>query len=257
MEEVSVLIAKSQTGDKEARDVLIESNLGLVHHIVKRFIGRGYDLEDLFQIGTIGLMKSIDKFDLSLGVKFSTYAVPMITGEIKRFLRDDGIVKVSRTLKENGLKVKVARQKLQSRLNREPTLSEIAAEAALTTEEIVMAMEAGIEVESLYASIYQDDGSEVYLVDKVVRGEHGSIGNGQSAGSGKVSREDYEKEELLNHMLLEQLLDSLKDKERELIGMRYFQNKTQTEIAGILGISQVQVSRMEKKILLRLREQVV
>lgn len=252
MEEVSVLIAKSQTGDKEAREVLIEKNLGLVHHIVRRFAGRGYDLEDLFQIGVIGLMKAIDKFDLELGVKFSTYAVPMITGEIKRFLRDDGLVKVSRTLKENGIKVKMARQKLQALLGREPTLQEIAENSGLTVEEIVMAMEAGIEVESIYASVYQDDGSEVFLVDKVVRGEGGAVGASFAvAGTGS---EDFEKEELLNHMLLEQLLSSLTQKERDLISMRYFQNKTQMEIAGILGISQVQVSRMEKKILMRLRE---
>lgn len=250
MEEVSVLIARSQGGDKEAREVLIENNLGLVHHIVRRFAGRGYDLEDLFQIGTIGLMKAIDKFDLGLGVKFSTYAVPMITGEIKRFLRDDGMVKVSRTLKENGMKVKLARQRLQSALGREPTLQEIAQEANLTVEEIVMAMEAGVEVESLYSSVCQDDGSEVYLVDKVVRGEAG-VG---SSVSGSIGYMDYEKEQLLDRMLLRQLLDSLEEPERELICMRYFQNKTQVEIAGKMGISQVQVSRMEKKILLRLRE---
>lgn len=253
MEEVSVLIAKSHEGDKEAREVLIEKNLGLVHHIVRRFLGRGYDPEDLFQIGVIGLMKAIDKFDLELGVKFSTYAVPMITGEIKRFLRDDGLVKVSRTLKENGVKVKVARQKLQSELGREPTLQEISKYADLSVEEIVMAMEAGIEVESIYASVYQDDGSEVFLVDKVVRGAGGAVGASFGSG-GTLGGEDYEKEALLNHMLLEQLLESLSEKERELIHMRYFQNKTQMEIAGILGISQVQVSRLEKKILLRLRE---
>jgi RNA polymerase sporulation-specific sigma factor len=251
MEEVSVLIAKSQTGDKEAREVLIEKNLGLVHHIVRRFAGRGHDLEDLFQIGTIGLMKAIDKFDLSLGLKFSTYAVPMITGEIKRFLRDDGLVKVSRTLKENNMKVKIARQRLQSKLNREPTLAEVAEEAGLSPEEVVMAMEAGIEVESLYSSIYQDDGSEMFLVDKVVRGQAGAVG---SSLSGEEASEDPEKEELINHMLLEQLLKSLNEKERDLIHMRYFDNKTQMEIAVILGISQVQVSRMEKKILLRMRE---
>lgn len=254
MEEVSVLIARSQTGDKGAREVLIEKNLGLVHHIVRRFAGRGHDLEDLFQIGTIGLMKAIDKFDLELGVKFSTYAVPMITGEIKRFLRDDGLVKVSRTLKENGMKVKMTRQRLQASLGREPTLQEIAEGAGLSVEEIVLAMEAGVEVESLYSSVYQDDGSEVFLVDKVVRGEAGSVGSSFGAGGNLVGNEDYEKEELLNHMLLEQLLGGLNDKERELIHMRYFQNKTQMEIAGILGISQVQVSRMEKKILLRMRE---
>lgn len=251
MEEVSVLIAKSQEGDKEAREVLIEKNLGLVHHIVKRFVGRGYDLEDLFQIGTIGLMKAIDKFDLQMGVKFSTYAVPMISGEIKRFIRDDGLVKVSRTIKENGVKVRYARQKLQAELKREPTLQEIARQSSLSEEEIVLAMEAAIEVESLYASVYQEDGSETYLVDKVISGERGSVGTGLMQGGYHYDRE---KEKLIDHMLLSQLLDSLETRDRELICMRYFQNKTQMEIADVLGVSQVQVSRMEKKILLRLRE---
>lgn len=255
MEEVSVLIEKSQAGDKNAREVLIEKNLGLVHHIVRRFAGRGHDLEDLFQIGTIGLMKAIDKFNLQLGVKFSTYAVPMITGEIKRFLRDDGPVKVSRTIKENGLKVRVARQRLQGMLNREPTIQEIAAESALTEEEIVLAMEAGVEVESLYSAVYQDDGSEMYLVDKVVQGECGCVGS--SLGNGNAGCNDAEKEKLLDHLLLAQLLDSLEADERELICMRYFQNRTQVEIASQLGISQVQVSRLEKKILLRMREKAV
>ena len=254
MEETSVLIAKSQAGDKAAREVLIEKNLGLVHHIVRRFAGRGYDLEDLFQIGTIGLMKAIDKFDLKLGVKFSTYAVPMITGEIKRFLRDDGLVKVSRTIKENGLKVSCARQKLQAAEGREPTLQEIMAETALSSEEIVIAMEATASVESIYSAVYQDDGSEVYLVDKVVRGARGSVG---SSMVGVSDSEDTEKEEFLNRMLLKQLLDSLEPSERELIDMRYFQDKTQMEVAAVLGVSQVQVSRMEKRILLRLREKAV
>lgn len=252
MEEMSVLIAKSQAGDKEAREVLIEKNLGLVHHIVRRFAGRGYELEDLFQIGTIGLMKSIDKFDLQLGLKFSTYAVPMITGEIKRFLRDDGMVKVSRTIKENGLKVRMARQRLQVALKREPTLQETAKEANLTVEELVLAMEAAVEVESIYSAVYQDDGSEMYLVDKVIQGQSGCVGN--STAGGLCDCSDREKEQLLDHLLLSQLLDSLDEQDRELIYMRYFQNKTQMEIAGYLGISQVQVSRMEKRILLRLRE---
>lgn len=251
MEETSVLIARSQAGEKDAREVLIEKNLGLVHHIVRRFSGRGYDPEDLFQIGTIGLMKAIDKFDLKLGLQFSTYAVPMITGEIKRFLRDDGPVKISRTIKENWLKVKLARQKLQAREGREPTLQEIMAETGLSSEDAVMAMEASIEVESIYSAVYQDDGSEVYLVDKVVRGANSSVG---SSMVGVFDSEDTEKEQLLNHMLLKQLLETLEPSERKLISMRYFQNKTQMEIAGILGISQVQVSRLEKKILLRLRE---
>jgi len=251
MEETSVLIARSQAGERDAREVLIEKNLGLVHHIVRRFAGRGYELEDLFQIGTIGLMKAIDKFDLGLGVQFSTYAVPMITGEIKRFLRDDGMVKVSRTIKENGMKVSFARQRLQTALGREPSIQEIAEETGLEREDIIIAMEASIEVESIYSAVYQDDGSEVYLVDKVVRGASGSVG---SSTAGGCDGEDSEKEKLLNHMLLKQLLDGLEPSERDLICMRYFQNKTQMEVAGVLGISQVQVSRMEKKILLRMRE---
>lgn len=254
MEEVSVLIEKSQAGDKEAREVLIEKNLGLVHHIVRRFAGRGYDLEDLFQIGAIGLMKAIDKFDLSMDVKFSTYAVPMIAGEIKRFLRDDGMVKVSRNIKENGLKVRMARQRLQIKLNREPTLQELSGEAGLSQEEIVLAMEAAVEVESIYSATYQDDGSEVYLVDKVVQGVEGCVGS--SLGSYGSINNDAEKEQLVDRILLKQLLDSLGERERTLIDMRYFQNKTQTEVAGIFGISQVQVSRLEKKILLHLREKV-
>ncbi|MCM1091243.1 MAG: SigB/SigF/SigG family RNA polymerase sigma factor [Muribaculum sp.] len=250
MEDMSVLIERSQSGDKEAREVLIEKNLGLVHHIVRRFAGRGYETEDLFQIGVIGLIKAIDKFDLSLGLKFSTYAVPMITGEIKRFLRDDGPLKVSRTLKENALKVRMTRQALQSSLGREPTIQEISKEASLSEEEIVMAMEATMEVESIYMSIYQDDGNELYLVDRVAQSERGGIGSvvGEAV--------DYEKEELLNHMLLTQLLSELTERERELIQMRYFQNRTQMEVARIMGISQVQVSRLEKKILLRMRHSI-
>lgn len=250
MEEVSVLIARSQTGDKEARKVLIENNLGLVHHIVKRFLGRGYDAEDLFQIGSIGLMKAIDKFDLSYEVKFSTYAVPMISGEIKRFLRDDGMVKVSRSLKENGFKIRSASDMLMHKLGREATLEEISKVTQLSVEEIVMALEANVEVESIYKSVYQSDGSEIFLVDKLPASEAA----GKCAGN---EAEDYEKEKVLNHMLLQQLLENLEDKERELIILRYYQDKTQVEVAQRLGISQVQVSRMEKKILVRMRAQLI
>lgn len=238
MEEMSVLIEKSHAGDKQAREVLIEKNLGLVHHIVKRFLNRGVDAEDLFQIGCIGLMKAIDKFDLGFDVKFSTYAVPMISGEIKRFLRDDGMVKVSRSLKENGWKITRAREQFQHEHGREPTLEEIAKVTGLSTEEAVMAMDAGAEVESIYKSIYQSDGNEIYLVDQ-------------------IASKNNEREKLLNHMLLKQLLSELEGEEKELIRLRYFQGKTQTEVAGRLGISQVQVSRMEKKILRRLRDKAV
>lgn len=238
MEEVTVLIARSQAGDKEAREVLIEKNLGLVHHIVKRFLGRGYDAEDLFQIGSIGLMKAIDKFDLSFEVKFSTYAVPMISGEIKRFLRDDGMVKVSRTLKENGWKIKQTAEKISYEQGREATLEEISKLTELSIEDIVMAMEANVEVESIYKSVYQSDGNEIFLVDKLPE-----------------KRDANEK--LLNHMLLEQLMSELGEEERQLITLRYFQDKTQVEVAKKLGISQVQVSRMEKRILIRMRESLI
>ena len=235
MEEMSVLIEKSHAGDKQAREVLIEKNLGLVHHIVKRFLNRGVDAEDLFQIGCIGLMKAVDKFDLAFDVKFSTYAVPMISGESKRFLRDDWMVKVSRSLNENGWKITRAREQFQHEHGREPTLEEIAKVTGLSTEEVVMAMDAGAEVESIYKSVYQSDGNEIYLVDQI---------------AGK----NNEREKLLNHMLLKQLLSELEGEERELIRLRYFQGKTQTEVAGRLGISQVQVSRLEKRILRRLRD---
>lgn len=236
MTENTVLIRRAQAGEKKAREVLIEQNLGLVHHIVKRFLGRGYEAEDLFQIGVIGLIKSIDKFDTGYEVKFSTYAVPLITGEIKRFIRDDGMVKVSRTLKENNIKVKYARERLGSRQSREPTLEEIAGEAALTVEEVVLAMEANVQVESIYKSVYQNDGNEIFMVDQL------------------ADEKQNEQETVLNHMVLNQLIDDLPQKEQKLILLRYYQDKTQTEVAKVLGISQVQVSRLEKKILLNMRQ---
>ena len=260
MDETTVLIEQLQKGDKEARKVLIEKNLGLVHHIVKRFLGRGVEMEDLFQIGTIGLMKAIDKFDLSFQVKFSTYAVPLISGEIKRFLRDDGMVKVSRSLKENGWKINRVIEQKKREEGRDVTVQELMKETGLSEEEIVMAMEANIHVESIYKSVYQSDGNEIYLVDQVVAGGAG-ISMGVEAGNGRDkkitlsgSTEDREKEEVLNHMLLDQLIEALSDSEKNLIKMRYFENMTQVQVAKILGISQVQVSRTEKKILQGMRK---
>ena len=259
MDETTVLIEQLQKGDKEARKVLVEKNLGLVHHIVKRFVGRGVEAEDLFQIGTIGLMKAIDKFDLSFQVKFSTYAVPLISGEIKRFFRDDGMVKVSRSLKENGWKINRVVEQRKREDGKDMTVQELMQETGLTEEEIIMAMEANIHVESIYKSVYQSDGSEIYLVDQVVAGGGSSLGVEVNNGNEKKvtfsgTVEDREKEEILNHMLLEQLLDELGDSERNLIKMRYFENMTQVQVARILGISQVQVSRTEKKILQGMRK---
>lgn len=234
MEEMTALIASAQAGDREAREYLVEKNLGLVRHIVRRFLGRGYDAEDLFQIGSIGLLKSIDKFDLSYDVRFSTYAVPMIAGEIRRFLRDDGMVKVSRTIRENGWKVRQAQERIAAASGREATFAQLEEQTGLSREDIVLALEAGAEVESLSRPMYQADGSETSLLERL------------------PERKD-ENEEVLNRLLLERLLERLTGREQELIRLRYFEDKTQSEVAGRLGITQVQVSRLEKKILLRLR----
>lgn len=248
MEDTNSLLARAHAGDKAARDQLVQDNLGLVWSIVRRFSGRGQELEDLFQIGVIGLLKAIDKFDLSFDVKLSTYAVPMISGEIKRFLRDDGMVKVSRGLKETASKVYAIRERMEKHFGREPTLEEISEELGVSREDIVLAMEANREVESIYKTVYQGEGNEIYLIDKVAAGE--------TAATGSVGMEDAEKEKLLNHMLLLQLLTELGEEERQLIKMRYFENRTQNDVAAQLGISQVQVSRMEKKILRSMREKI-
>lgn len=239
MVENSVLIERARAGEKEAREVLIEQNLGLVHHIVKRFLGRGYEAEDLFQIGVIGLIKAIDKFDTEYQVKFSTYAVPLITGEIKRFIRDDGMIKVSRTLKENGMKVMHARENLAGKFGREPSVDEVARETALSVEEVLLALEANVQVDSIYKSVYQNDGNEIFMVDQLAD-KNGSV-----------------HEEVLNHLLVHQLLEGLGSEEQKLIILRYYQDKTQTEVAKVLGISQVQVSRMEKRILLGMRQKIL
>lgn len=228
------LIRLSKEGDVQAREQLVTENVGLVWSMVRRFLGRGCEAEDLFQIGTIGLIKAIDKFDVSFDVKFSTYAVPMITGEIKRFLRDDGMIKVSRTLKENNMKLRAAGERISAEQGRDATLEEIASDTGLSMEEIVLAMEACTEVESLSKPILRNDGTESTLGER-------------------IPGEEDAAEQIINHMVTKQLLDSLKEEERKLIELRYFENKTQTEIAALLGVSQVQVSRMEKKILQRMR----
>lgn len=235
MEDMLELISQAQKGDKQVRDTLIEENLGLVHHIVKRFLNRGYDAEELFQIGCIGLMKAIDHFDTQYDVKFSTYAVPLIMGEIKRFLRDNGIIKVSRTLRENAWKIKNAQRELEGPNGREVTVDEIAKATGLSVEEIVMAREADVEVESLSKVVYQGDGSQISLGDR-------------------IADEKNEHETMLNHLFLQQLLEALSEDERYLIRLRYFENNTQTEAAQYLGISQVQVSRLEKKILEKMKK---
>ncbi|MGN1141125.1 MAG: SigF/SigG family RNA polymerase sporulation sigma factor [Oliverpabstia sp.] len=234
MEHTLALIKSAHEGDKNARDTLIEENIGLVWSIVRRFQNRGVEMEDLFQIGSIGLIKAVDKFDLSYEVQFSTYAVPMIAGEIKRFLRDDGMLKVSRPLKEMAGKAYGVREALEKKEGREPTVSEIAEEMGVPVEELMLAMEAGAQVESLQQIIYQGDGNDISLMDKLEEKENTN-------------------EKMVNRLFLEEMLGELDGKERELIFKRYFLEKTQAVIADEMGISQVQVSRMEKKIIKEIR----
>lgn len=232
------LIERSKQGDKQAREQIITENMGLVWSIVKRFHNRGHEMEDLFQIGSIGLMKAIDKFDTSFEVKFSTYAVPMITGEIKRFLRDDGMIKVSRSLKETAYKARTCMDQLSNQLGREPTIEELSEKMQVETEDIILALESCQDVESLYKTIYQGDGNAIYLIDRLEEGKD-------------------ENQEIVDKMALKEILDTLEEKDRDLIKMRYYYNKTQTDIAKELGISQVQVSRLEKKILKKMRERFI
>lgn len=234
MDEILALIGRAHQGDKRAREILTENNMGLVHSIARRFQNRGVEMEDLIQIGCIGLLKAIDKFDPSYDVRFSTYAVPMITGEIKRFLRDDGMVKVSRSLKETAAKAYTVREELFLKEGKEPRMEEIARELGITREELVLAMDSQGQVESLQKTIYQSDGNEISLEDK-------------------LPLEENQQEMVVNRMFLEQALGTLDSKERELIYLRFFQDRTQSSIAQQMGMSQVQVSRMEKKILNRLR----
>lgn len=237
MERTEELIRRSQEGDKEAREVLIEENMGLIHHVVKRFLGRGVEAEDLFQIGAIGLVKAVDRFDLSFGVRFSTYAVPMIAGEIKRFLRDDSMIKISRSLKELAIRAARLREQILMERGEEPGVEELAGCLGVEPEELVQAMDGSAEVESLQKIVYQGDGEGLSLMDK-------------------VEQEKDEEETLLRQLLLEQLLRDLEPKERKLIVLRFFHDRTQTQVAEELGMSQVQVSRLEKKILLSLKRRI-
>ncbi|HEY8362162.1 MAG TPA: RNA polymerase sporulation sigma factor SigF [Tissierellaceae bacterium] len=234
-EETIELIKRAQNGDMEAKDILVTYNLGLIRSVLKGFANRGYDVEDLFQIGCIGLLKAIEKFDLSYDVKFSTYAVPMIVGEIKRFLRDDGLVKVSRSLKHTAAKAKGAEERLFHELGREPTIQEISADIGVDKEEVVMALEASYQPEYLYDVIHQKDSNPLYLIDK-------------------ISHETQDESEVVDNLVLKEMLSKLKPRDRQVIILRYFKDKTQTEVAKLLGISQVQVSRIEKRIIEEMRK---
>lgn len=229
-------IQKAQAGDKVERDALVTANVGLIYMVMKRFSGRGCEQEDLFQIGVIGLLKAIDKFDLSRELSFSTYAVPMIIGEIRRFLRDDGMLHVSRQIKDNARKIAGAKEEWKKTNASEPTIDDLAKVTGLSLDEIVMAIEATAEIESIYQPIGNGkDGNPMILADQL---------------------EDETKREmdLINHVTVNQMLACLEEKDRMLIQLRYWEGKTQSESAKILGMNQVAVSRLEKKILLVLRK---
>lgn len=226
------LITMSQNGDSHAKERLVTENVGLVWSVVKKFANRGYELEDLFQIGSIGLMKCIDKFDVEYGVKFSTYAVPMIMGEVKRFLRDDGIIKVARPLKEMAQKAKYMQESLQHKTGKPPTMQDLADALNTNVEELAMAMDSGLEVESLHAVVHQGDGSPLYLLDKL---------------------EQDKGDDMVDRIALREIITQLAPRERQVIVMRYFQDKTQSQIASEIGVSQVQVSRIEKRVLNTIR----
>lgn len=235
MEEMLELLKRAHAGDAQARDEMVMRNVGLVWSVVRHFGGRGCELEDLYQIGCIGLLKAVDKFDMNFQVKFSTYAVPMISGEVKRFLRDDGMIKVSRSVKELGIKVRSMREQLTKQNGREPTIEEIADRLGVSCEEAAASLEAGAEVESIYKAVGNGEDQKLRLIDR-------------------IPDEREEQEHLMNQIVLKQLLETLDEKEKEIITRRYFENQTQCQIAADLNISQVQVSRLERKILLKMRE---
>ncbi|BCZ48564.1 RNA polymerase sigma factor [Clostridium gelidum] len=229
------LIALARNGDRDAMNSLIEMNLPLVSSLSKKFLNRGYDYEDIFQIGSIGLVKAINNFDLTYNVKFSTYAVPMIIGEIKRFLRDDGMIKVSRNVKSLARKVYFYKEVLTKKLKRSPTIDELAEYADVDKEEILFAIESSNSLQYLYDTIHQDDGAPVLLIDK-------------------LSEKGVDDGNIIERIALKEALSSLDKKSRQIILLRYFKDKTQVQVAKMLGINQVQVSRIEKKVLAEMRK---
>lgn len=231
MDRNSALLKEYKNGNAEARDLLCHENMGLVRSAASRFSRNGQDTEDLIQTGTIGLLKAIDNFDMSYDVKFSTYAVPMILGEIRRFLRDDGPIKVSRSLKQTAYKGYKARETLVCELEREPTVNEISEKCGVSVEELVEAFDAVSMPDSINRSAYTDSDSEL---------------------SEMLANEDDE-EKILNKIAVREILDKLKPRERQILVLRYFKGKTQQEIAPAVGVSQVQVSRIEKQVFEKIR----
>lgn len=237
-EDIGELLKRAKNGDVDAQNEIVEENMGLVWSVVKRFYNRGHETEDLFQIGCIGLIKAIKKFDMEFNVKFSTYAVPMIIGEIKRFIRDDGIIKVSRSIKELAIRAMSVREVMTKENKEEPTVKELAEKMGVSPEELATALEAGAKPESIYSIPNENGKNGKALVDKL------------------ECKQNYE-QEIIDKILVKKLVNEFGDREKKIIILRYFKQKTQSQIAELLGISQVQVSRIEKKILGTMREKIV
>jgi len=229
-DEKKILFEKIATGDMDAREKYIEGNLRLVLSVIKRFGGSEENADDLFQIGCVGLIKAIDNFDRTLGVKFSTYAVPMIIGEIRRYLRDGGSIRVSRSLKDIAYRALQVKESMMAATQKEPTLEEIASEIGIPREDIVYALDAIQSPMSLYEPIYTDGGDALYVMDQI---------------SDKKNKEEL----WIEQISLKEALKKLCDREKEIIDLRFFEGKTQMEVAEIIGISQAQVSRLEKNAL--------
>lgn len=229
-DEVMDLIKRSQSGDKLARDYLVEGNIKLILSVIKKFNNRGENLDDLFQVGSIGLLKAIDNFDFSHGVKFSTYAVPMIIGEIRRYLRDNSKIRVSRSLKDIAYKALQYKEKVIQETGAEPKIEDIAAFLNVEEIDVIMAFEAIQEPVSIYTPIYSSGGDEIYLMDQ-------------------IADSDYDENKRINQMIIDEGIKRLSPRLKNIIYSRYYENKTQVEIAEELGISQAQVSRLEKSAL--------
>lgn len=234
-DETRELLIKSHNGDKAAREELISGNLRLVLSVIQRFGNRGENPDDLFQVGCIGLMKAIDHFDVDQGVQFSTYGVPMIIGEVRRFLRDNNSVRVSRSLRDTAYKAIQCKERLTAQKNREPTVEEIAQELSMKREDVVLALEAIVEPVSLYEPVFSDGGDTIYIMDQV----------GDPAGDG----------DWLEEIAVKQAIQNLSPREKKILSLRFLEGKTQMEVAGRIGISQAQVSRLEKGALNKIKKE--
>ena len=234
-DEKNELLRRIKAGDKKAKDQFVEGNLRLVLSIVQRFAGRDECMDDLFQVGCIGLIKSIDNFDLSLGLRFSTYGVPMILGEIRRYLRDNNMVRVSRATRDLAYRALAAKERLSNQKNREPTVSEIAKEVGVRKEEVVMALDAIVDPISLFEPVYSDGNDAIYVMDQVGDGRGG--------------------DDWIDELLIKDAINKLPDREKNIIELRFLEGKTQMEVAQEVGISQAQVSRLEKGAIDRIKNQ--